>query len=212
MDFAGMIETWRRVLTQPGEPVFEQEKVNPNGTLQTALIWMLIAGVVAAIFGFLASAIGAGSTAAMISQMGLPPEVEAQMGPMMGLVTGGAGLAAIITVPVAFLIGTFITHLIAKVLSGQGDYSKFAYLASTYQAPLTIVSSVLSIIPFLGGCIALLIWIYTYVESYFAVKVNYGLSNGRALAVVLIPLALVLILAFCFAFVIAGMFAAFSNN
>ena len=48
MDFAGAIETWRRVLTQPGEPVFEQEKLSPNNSLQTALIWMVVAGVVEA--------------------------------------------------------------------------------------------------------------------------------------------------------------------
>jgi hypothetical protein len=98
------------------------------------------------------------------------------------------------------------------VLGGQGDYGKFAYLASTYQAPLQIVSSILAIIPFLGGCVALLIWIYTYVEGYFAVKVNYGLSNGKALAVVLIPLALFILLMICFVVVIAGSIAAFSSN
>jgi hypothetical protein len=212
MDFAAAIETWRRVLTQPGEPAFEQEKMNPNGTLQTALIWMVIAGVVAAIFGFLVSTLGMSSATAMISQMGLPPEVEDQMGPMLGAMTGSIGLGAIISVPVFFLIGTFITHLIAKLLGGEGDYSKFAYLASTYQAPLTIVSSILSIIPFLGGCVALLIGIYTYVEAYYAVKVNYGLTSGRALAVVLIPLALLILIMFCFVIVVIGGIAALSNN
>jgi hypothetical protein len=102
--------------------------------------------------------------------------------------------------------------LIAKLLGGQGDYSKFAYLASTYQAPLTIASSILSIIPFLGGCVALLIGIYTYVEAYYAVKVNYGLTSGRALAVILIPLALLILILFCFVIVIIGGIAALSNN
>jgi MFS family permease len=212
MDFAGAIETWRRVLTQPGEPVFEQERANPNGTLQTALIWMVIAGVVAAIFGWLAGVIGAASSAAMLSQV-LPPEARAEVGPMLGAFTGGAGLVAIIVVPVGFLIGTFILHLIAKVLGGQGDYGKFAYLVSTYQAPLTMVSSILSIIPFLGGCIGLLIVIYTYVESYFAVKVNYGLTSGKAIITVLIPLILVILLFGCIAVLaIAGIAALSGNN
>jgi hypothetical protein len=207
MDFAGWIETWRRVLTQPGEPVFEEEKVNPNGTLQTALIWMVIAGVIAAIFGLIAGAIGASSTAAMISQMGLPPEVQAQMGPMLGMMTGAAGFAAIITVPVFFLIGTFIMHLIATLLGGQGDYSRFAYMASTYQAPLVIASSILSIIPFLGGCVGALLGIYGYVLAYFAVKVNYNLTSGRALAAILIPLIIVAFLIMCIAAVFAGFIA-----
>ena len=212
MDFAGWIDTWRRVLTQPGEPVFEQEKMNPNGTLQTALIWMLIAGVVAAIFGLIAGAIGGSSAAAIIDQMDLPPDVAAQLAPMIGPMLGGGGLLAIVTVPVFFLIGTFILHLIAKLLGGQGEYSKFAYLASTFQAPLTIVSSILAIIPLLGGCVSLLIAIYGYVLSYFAIKVNYGLSNGRAVAVILIPLVLLVILFSCIAFVLIGSLAALSGN
>ena len=196
MDFAGWIDTWRRVLTQPGEPVFQEEKMNPNGTLQTALIWMVIAGVVAAIFGLIAGAMGASSAAAMLAQMDLPPEVQAQMGPMLSAMTGGS-VAAIITVPVGFLIGTFIMHLIGKMLGGQGDYSKFAYLASTYQAPLTIASSVISVIPFLGGCVALLITLYGYVLSYFALMVNYGLSSGRAITAILIPIVLLFLFFLC---------------
>ena len=212
MDFAGWIATWQRVLTQPGEPVFEQEKLNPNGTLQTALIWMVVAGVIAAIFGVISAAVGASSAAAMISQMGLPPEVQAQMAPMLSMATGGAGFGAILMVPIGFLIGTFIIHLIAKMLGGQGEYSTYAYLVSTYQAPLTIASSIISIIPFLGGCIAFLIVIYTYVESYFAVKVNYGLSSGRAVAAILIPLAILVVLVACGAIVFAGVIATIVGN
>lgn len=211
MDIAGAIETWRRVLTQPGEPVFEQEKLNPNGTLQTALIWMVIAGVVAAIFGLISGAIGASSAAAMISQMGLPAEIEAQMGPMITAISGGS-VAAIISVPVFFLIGTFILHLIAKMLGGQGEYNTFAYLTSTFQAPLTMASSILAVIPFLGGCVAMIIGIYGYVLSYFAVKANYGLTSGRALAVVLIPLALLILLVICLAAFIGFFIVSVSNN
>jgi hypothetical protein len=202
MDFAGWIDTWRRVLTQPGEPVFEQEKVNPNGTLQTALIWMLIAGVVAAIFGFIAGAVGASSAAAMLEQMDLPPEVMAQVGPMMSMMTGGS-VAAILTVPIFFLIGTFIMHLIAKMLGGQGEYATFAYLASTYQAPITIVSAILAVIPVVGGCVSALLGIYGYVLAYFAIKVNYNLTSGRAIAAILIPLVIIVLIIMCFGAVFA---------
>jgi hypothetical protein len=212
MDFAGWIATWRRVVTQPGEPVFLEEKSNPNGTLQTAIIWMVIAGVVAGIFGAIAGAIGASSMAAMLGQADLPPEVMAQMGPLVSTLSATSGLAAIITVPLFFLIGTFILHLIAKMLGGQGDYGKFAYLAGTFQAPLTIVSSILAVIPVLGGCVSFLIVIYTYVLSFFAVKANYGLTSGRAVAVILIPLALLFVLAICFGVVLGGVIASMGNS
>jgi hypothetical protein len=204
MDFAGWIDTWRRVITQPGEPVFEQEKVNPNGTLQTALIWIVIAAVVAAIFGAITAALNLSSVNAMLSQ--LPPEIAAQMGPLMSLAAGG-GIWAIIMVPVFFLIGTFITHLIAKMLGGQGEYSRYAYLNASFQAPLTMISSIVAIIPFLGGCVSSLLGIYGLVLNYFAVKVNYSLSSGKAIAVVLIPIILVFILAICFGAFFASLLA-----
>jgi hypothetical protein len=180
--------------------------------LQTALIWMLIAGVVAAVFGFLQSVLGISSIDAVLSQADLPPEVAAQMGPLLGTAMGGAGIAAIITVPVFFLIGAFIYHLIAKVFGGQGDFGKFAYLMSTFQAPITIASSIIAIIPFLGGCVAFLLMIYAYVETYFAVKANYGLTSGKAIATVLIPVALLFLLIFCFILVIVGGIAALNNS
>jgi hypothetical protein len=148
----------------------------------------------------------------MISQMGIPPEMRGQVGSVLGLVTGGAGFGAIIAVPLGFLIGTFIIHLIAKMLGGQGDYGKYAYLSSTFQAPLTIISSILSIIPFLGGCIGFLLIIYTYVEAYFAVKVNYGLTSGRAIAAILIPLAIVFLILICLVVLVGGVLAGLSGN
>jgi len=135
------------------------------------------------------------STNMMVSQ--LPPEVQAQMGPLLGMATGSLGFWSIIFVPVSFLIGTFVIHLIAKMLGGQGEYSRFAYLVATYQAPITMVSYILLIIPVLGGCIQSLLSIYGLVLSYFAIKVNYSLSSGKAIAVVLIPIILFFIIMIC---------------
>lgn len=212
LDFAAMIETWRRVLMQPGEEVFQQEKTAPNSTLTTALIWMVIAGVVAAIFGFIQGLFAASSFDALMSQSGMPPEMAAAMQPLMSTMFGGATLASIITVPVFFLIGTLIYHLLATVLGGNGDFGKFAYLMATFQAPVIIVSSVLGIIPFLGGCIAFLVSIYAYVLSYFAIRVNYGLAQGKALAVILIPVALLLLVGVCAMIFALGGLAMMSAN
>jgi hypothetical protein len=212
MDFAGWIATWQRVVTQPGEPVFLEEKSNPNGTLQTALIWMVIAGVIAGIFGAIAGAVGASSMAAMLDQADLPPEVLEQIRPLVGTLSATSGLAAIITVPLFFLIGTFILHFIAKMFGGQGEFNIFAYLTATFQAPLTIVSSILSVIPVLGGCVSFLIVIYTYILSFFAVKANYGLTSGRAVAVILIPIVLLFVLAICFGVLLGGVLASMGGN
>jgi hypothetical protein len=210
MDFAGMIQTWIKVVTRPGVEVFAEESRSPNATIVTALIWIVIAAVVSAIFGLLQAAMlgaGMGGLDAMMAEAGLPPEVTGQLAGLMG---GGVGLSALIIVPIGFLIGVGITHLLAKLFGGDGPFGVFAYLVAAFQAPLGIASSIVGLVPFLGGCIGFLLSIYGIVLTYFAVKVNYNLPDGKAIAVVLIPFILVLLIAVCFAVLAAAMFAGFS--
>jgi hypothetical protein len=210
MDFAGMIQTWIRVLSGPKEETFEQEQASPNATLSTALIWTVIAAVAAAIFGFIQSLIFASSAQGMlgmISQM-----VNQMMGAGLFAGAGGAGaFAGIIITPIAFLIGVGIIHLIANLLGGRGDFGRFAYLAAAIQAPVSIISSLLGFIPVLGGCVALLISIYSIVLEYFAIKVSYKLTSGRAIAVIAIPLIAAFLLAMCVAFAIAAIGISLNN-
>jgi hypothetical protein len=210
MDFSSVIATWQHVLTQPSEETFAQEAQGPNATLTTALIWMVIAGVIAGILGGLRAVVFAGAAGGLgdaLRGMNLPPQVANQFGMLMG----GGGFMAIIVVPLGFLIGAGIVHLLATVLGGSGDFGKLAYLIAAYQAPITIAAAIIGLIPFLGGCVATLLAIYGLVLEYFAVKANYGLTQGRALAVVLIPLAIAVVLAICVGVVIGAVVAGLSG-
>lgn len=219
MNFSEMWQTWVRVLTNPNEATFAAERQKPTATLTTALIWMAIAGLVAGVLGFLQSMMLAGAAQGAIPQLleqaDLPPEARAQLLPLLnsGMFGGlGAGsLASIITVPISFLIGVAILWLVAKLLGGIGEYGRYAYLNATFTAPLTIVSSILGLIPFVGGCIAFVLYIYQFVLTYYATKVEHQLSSGRAIIVVLIPLILVAVLIACFMFFIVGAVAALMN-
>lgn len=198
-------------MTRPSVDVFLEESRSPNATIVTALIWIVISAVVAAIFGWLQVAMlgaGMGGMDAMFAEAGLPPEVTSQMA---GLIGGGAGFGALFVVPISFLIGVGITHLLAKLFGGDGPFGVFAYMVAAFQAPLGIVSAVLGLVPFLGGCISFLLSIYGLVLTYFAVKANYGLTDGKAIAVVLIPFLVLLFLAVCFAVMIGAMFAGFGG-
>ena len=219
MNFSEMWQTWVRVLTNPNEATFAAERQKPTATLTTALIWMAIAGLVAGVLGLLQSMMLAGAAQGAIPQLldqaNLPPEARAQVLPLLnsGMFGGlGAGsLASIITVPISFLIGVAILWLVAKLLGGIGEYGRYAYLNATFPAPLTIVSSILGLIPFVGGCIAFVLYIYQFVLTYYATKVEHQLSSGRAIIVVLIPLILVALLIACFMFFIVGAVAALMN-
>jgi hypothetical protein len=211
MNLSETWQTWLRVITSPGEATFADERLKPQATLTTALIWMVIAGAVTAVLGLLQTMVTAGavqsSLAQALAQADLPPDTRAQLqaflnsGVLGGL--GGASLASIIMVPVGFLVSTGILYLIAKVLGGTGEFGRYAYLNATFSAPLTILSSLLSVVPVLG-CLSIFISIYQIVLTYYSTKVEHDLTSGRALVVVLLPLIVLLLLFFCFIFLIVG--------
>lgn len=212
MNLSESWQTWLHVVTAPGEPTFEAERQKPQATLTTALIWMLIAGVIAAILGLIQAAVSAGAAQGAIGQIlataNLPPETRAALEQMLNsgvlsILGGGASLSSIIMVPIGFLVSTVIYYVIAKLLGGTGDFGRYAYLNAAFGAPLSILSSILSVIPVLG-CITIFIGIYQVVLTYYSTKVEHNLTSGRALLVVLIPLLIVLLLVACFVFFVLG--------
>jgi hypothetical protein len=221
MDIAATFRTWLNVLTHPSEETFAQERQKPEANLTTALIWIVIAAVVSAVFGFITAQFMFAAQGPMLSQMfdqmDLPPEARDQItqllssGPMAGMM-GGASVFSIILAPIFFLIWAGILHLVAQALGGSGDYGRYAYLLAVFQAPLTIILAIIGLVPFLGGCLGFIGWIYGLVLTYYATKVEYNLPSGRAIAVVIIPMLVVLAFFACIAIAFAGMFAALFSN
>lgn len=213
MNLNTTIESWSNVLIHPGAEAMEEERSRPQATLSTAIIWILVAAVVTGILGWLQIQMifGSGNQwMEMIEQMDLPPEVATEIqtmvdSGMLGMLAGGGGLLGIILTPIFFLIGTGILHLIARMFGGSGDFGRFAYLSAAIQAPVEILSAVLSFVPVLGGCVSLALRIYSIVLLYFAIKVEYQLSDGRAIGTLLVPLVLLMGLAICGAAGLAGL-------
>ena len=137
----------------------------------------------------------------------IPPELVSflesffEIGP--GLM-GRISLGMIIIVPLFFLIGVGVYHVVASLLGGKGQLGRFAYLLATFSAPLTIANPLLGWIPIAGGCISLLVAVYGLALTYFAAKVEYGLSDGRAIIVVAAPFLLFVLLGLCALVVIFG--------
>ena len=222
MNLSDMWQTWLKATTSPNDATFAELRQKPDANLTTAVIWMAIYGVIAAIAGMISSFIFAGTIQSALpsalQQLNLPPEEMAQVEQVLRFLAGnmmaGAGLASlanIIWVPVWFLIGVGIYHLLAKLLGGVGEYGRFAYLSAAFSAPLGIVTTLLSLVP-LAGCVTPLIGIYSLVLSYFALKAEHQLSSGRAIMVILIPLILVMVLMACVVFGAIGMIASLQSQ
>lgn len=215
MDVNATLQSWINVLTHPGEATFAEEQTKPQANFTTAIIWMVITGVVTGVMGWLSFNMlgGAGGMMAMIDQMNLPPELAEQMRQMFASgVMGGAGFSAIITTPLFFFIGAAIFYLIGRVLGGSGDLGRYSYLLASFQAPIGILSALLNLVPVLGACLSTILALYSLVLTYFATKVGLNLSSGKAIAVILIPVILLILLAFCFVFALAGLFMSVQNQ
>lgn len=218
----GWFQTWLNVVTHPGEPVFEAERQRPEATLSTALIWMAIAAVISGIaalisgFMFRNSVRSMGGVSGILSQLNLPTELTSQIDPTAldvvartqstGAIISGA-FWSLIFVLLGFLIGVGILYLVARMLGGTGVYGRYAYLVASYGAPLSIVSTLLGFVPFVGGCVGLLLSIYGIILTYFATKVEHGLTQGKAIATVVIPVAILLVLILCATTIFAGALA-----
>ena len=208
MDFSSIFQTWVKVLTSPGEEVFVAEREKSSATLRTALVWVFLASVIAAILGVLQSLVFSSAMGSMgqIARL-LPAELQGGFEEMSQTgATGGTfgSLALIIVGPIGFLIVVGIFHVTASILGGHGQYGRYAYLSATFNAPLVIVSSLLAFVPIAGSCLGLSLAIYQFVLAYFAIKVEYGLSQGRAIVAVVAPVLILLVLVGCIVVVAVG--------
>ena len=209
MNFGSMFQTWMKVLTSPGAEVFLAEREKPSATLTTGLVWIILAALVTALLGLLQTQLNASSLDGLAEMVGLmPPDLRGYMEMILNndSLISNASLSSIIITPLFFIIGVGILHLVASVLGGRGQFGRYAYLNATYAAPLAMISSLLGFVPVVGGCLGGILTIYGWVLTYFATKVEYGLSDGRAIVVVLAPILAVFVLVLCVAVLAIALF------
>ncbi len=223
MNIGSWFRTWLDVVTKPGEPIFEQERAKPEANFTTAAIWVGLVALVAGLFALIQGAIAmrqlqaAGGIQGILSQLNLPPEIMDQVNQLpAGLIPGlgrpafgiGALITGILSAIITFIIFAGLLQLVAKILGGTGSFSKYTYLLAAIYVPITLVSSVLGIIPLLSMCTGVLLWIYQIVLSYYATRVEHKLSAGRSIIVVLAPVIILVILSCCFFGAVGGIVGA----
>ncbi len=93
----------------------------------------------------------------------------------------------IIGTPIGFLIGAGILYLIARAFGGRGTFLTHAWLLSLAYVPLSAISAIAGIIPFLGGLIGLAAAIYMVFLAVYATASAHRLPVNTAIWVVLIP-------------------------
>lgn len=146
------------VLTQPSPATFE--RYEKRGNLNAALLYVMVAAVVSAVI------------AAFFALF--HPEVT----------FFGQLISRLITIPAQFFIFTGAVYLIGKNLfKGTGTYAEVAYSFALFFVPLSIVSTVIGIIPLLGWLAMFVIGLVMIYFGFLAVQSSMNLRDqGQSIA------------------------------
>ena len=198
--FTALVETTRRVLT---EPVAFFRAMPVSGGLASALLYAVVLGWLGLVATAFYQAIFRSVVGSSFGAFGDRPEVAA----LLGWVESWAGFVAQVVfggvfVVIGLFVAAAILHVMLLILGGaQRDFEATFRVVSFSQA-----TSVLFLVPFCGQPIGGLWCLVLYVVG---LAQAHQIGYGKALAAVLLPLALLCCccvgLAVLFAGAIAGM-------
>ncbi len=202
--FQEMINGSIAVLSRPSVSTFEEHEKNNLGW---ALIYSVIAGVINAILAtiqamFFPPSLTPGQQA-QFDQLGLDPSMATAQPNLIGAILG-----AIIATILGLLISWGITYLLGRAFGGTGQFGELAYGMALFGAPLTMVGSLLNLIPFVGGIAGFALAIYSLYLTYLAIQSGMNLPGNKALYVILIELVIGIAIFLCFVLFLAAIFAA----
>jgi len=168
-------QVWMRALTQPSVVTYEELIRDPGARPGRAYIWV----VVASLIEFFVVMLG---QLALVGSFG--GDLQDAL-PMIGLLGSsvlicGAPIVAVLSL-LALMISAGISQLVAGALGGIGTYSRLVYAIAAYLAPLSIITSVLGLIPFLGVCLIFPLGIYAIVLNVIAIKAVNQFDWGKAI-------------------------------
>ena len=169
-------QVWLKALTSPNVVTYESFVTRPGVSVGKACLWVFLGATVGyAIAAAIRLALGALGT---IGQRG--------PGPMSNL--AGSGLLLVCLVPVAgalsvvaLIIVSGFSHILASALGGNGTYAQLAYAMAAYTAPASLVTSALSAVPVVGGCLGLPLGLYLIFLNVLAIKAVHHLTWARAI-------------------------------
>ena len=204
-------QVWMQVITHPSRDSFRRILADPTARPARAFIWV---AVISLIFGLLQAVLAQVLGVSPFSQFGAE-----------GVFTNAVciAIAAPIFSVIGLALGAAILRGIAALLKGAGNFNDLVYSLGAVQAPISIVSYLISLITTAvsgggadlvnGGprslatlCIlpfSLALGVYAVVLEVLAVDTVEKFGTGKAVLTVLIPVIVVILLGVCVASVVA---------
>jgi len=186
-DFASLLETAKLLITSPAEAYDQaKEKGDYGSPILFAVIFAVIGGIFSAFWQILQIG-GAGSLMKQIPD--LPPEMRDALSGAGGA-TGAAGAVfGIILAPVFAVIGLFIwsaiVHLVLNLLGALKD-SSAGFEGTLRAASFASVVQLAYVVPVVGPIVA---FVWSVILQVLGIASLHRTSQGKAVAGVLIPIA-----------------------
>lgn len=108
---------------------------------------------------------------------------------VLGLLKGGVGglLAGLLGTLISFGVFTALVYVVGKNLfKGTGTYPEVAYTFALFYVPISVVSSVIGIIPILGALVAFILGLVNIYFGYLAVQSSMNLRDSTSAIVTLV--------------------------
>jgi hypothetical protein len=206
-----------KAITGPSVANFRRLAQNPNASLGQGLLWVVIAAAISSLLsGVLFTFFPATSYQfkTLIDMFGqntdLPTDFFARQVPTLAnlATTLICGIPmAIVGAVLATLISAGLYHLIAKLLGGGGEYGKLVYMLALVQAPISIVTGLITPIPYLG-CLSFLIAIYGFILYTLAIESVHLFGVGKAVLTLIIPTIVICLFVICLVVGVIAIFGA----
>ena len=108
------------------------------------------------------------------------------------------GLGMAVVTPILSVIGlainAWIYNMLAILFGGKGTFGRTTYGQAAYLAPISLIATLLNLIPVVGSCLAAPVGIYSILLNIRALMAAHDLPLGRALSVILLPGILISVL------------------
>lgn len=187
---------WRAALTKPSVATFSDLLLDPRMSLGRAAAWLFTASLLAYLLGIVLQATVFPSTLVdVIREASATGPQEFQATPTFLLIFSLACTPFMAAMFLAtYLLGFALLHFIASALGSQGSYTELVYAHAAYLAPLTLLSTLLGMIPVVQ-CLTLPLGLYSLGLQLMALKAATRMTWGRVIAVLAVVLVLITLVA-----------------
>ena len=182
-------KVWSVALTRPSVAEYEALVSQPGVSTAKASLWVFFATTI----GYAISLLG----------LLLVPSLFPYASQTSSTDLSGLGLVLLCIAPfgglfsiVALYITAGLSHVVARALGGVGSFSQLAYAIAAYTSPISLVTSVIGLIP-LVNCLGIFIGAYAIALNILSVKAVHKFSWGKAVLSSAVIIGLLIALVGC---------------